>query len=142
MIAQLRAVKAELPEAWPIHVLVVKGATQTTVPAVPYVVLESPGFGLPEEVPASDATEDLATSLRVKVVATSGTECAAILDIVRGVLSPGGALTRIPLEGHRLETKYLRSEFIAADTSLKVLSTNTHPVVGVESYDLTSQPLT
>lgn len=141
MIAELTAVKTALPTHWPVHVLVVPGVTATTIPPVPYVVLEAPGWGAPDEVAATEEAEELDADFRVKVVGKSGAQVVTILELVRAVLSPGRSLTRVPLDAHRLETLYLRSEFVQADTSVKVIESNTHPVVGVDTYRLTSQPI-
>jgi hypothetical protein len=141
VIPQLEAVKAALPGTWSVHLLTVPGATATAVPALPYVVLEGPGWGIPEEVADAGPAEELDVDLRVKVVGKSAAQVVTMLDIARRNLSPGGQLTLVPMDDHMLETKYLRSEFVAADTSVTVLQSNTHPVVGVDSYRLTSQPI-
>lgn len=141
MIEELNAIKAALPEHWPVHVFAVPGVTSTQVPPVPYVVLETASWGAPDEVSETGEAEELDTPLRVKVVGKSGAQVVTILGIIRGVLSPNLALTRVPLGAHRLETLFLRSEFVQPDTSVRVIESNTHPVVGVDSYRMTSQPI-
>jgi hypothetical protein len=44
------------------------------------------------------------------------------------------------VDARAAETKFVRAEFVAPDTSSTITSTDRHPVQGVDTYRLHSQP--
>lgn len=147
MSAEFEAIKAALGARWPVHLYSVDGTSvdstgTPTVPRPPYVVLEGPSYGRPDELPVVDETEDRAFTWRLKAVGVNTASVVQVLAICRGVLSPNGAQTVVPMSGRLLVTRFERSEFVGVDTSVKVINSNTFPAVGVETYQLTSQPTT
>jgi hypothetical protein len=108
--------------------------------ALPYVVIGLPGWGSPDELPLCGHDFTLDARLTVKAVAGTTEGCYAVLAKVRARLSPDMRWTPLAVEHRAAETKFVRAEFVAPDTSSTITSTDRHPVQGVDTYRLHSQP--
>ncbi len=121
--------------SYAVHVAYADPKAQT----LPYVILGAPGWDSPDDVPLSGASDDLDAEVRVKVVAGNGDAVLEVLKKIRDELSPGKASTVLTVSGRVARIKFVRSEFVAPDTSV-TLTNGTHPTQGVETYRITSQP--
>ena len=136
MRAHLDALRAALSSvaAGGVHVAYAHDA------ALPYIVLSSPRWGVSGELPVCGADGALDVEFRVKAVAGTGDGVYAVLAKAQAVLSPGLLGSPLTVPGRFASTKFVRSESVAADTSTTVTSTDRHPVQGVDTYRLHSQP--
>lgn len=136
MIEHLKAVEAALASL---------GYTSHRIYAVKptrqYLVLGGRAWGGATERALSGPVADLATDLRVTAVAGTPDGVGVMLARARAILSPGLEWTRLPMSGWRVETRFLRSEFIDVDTSTKNTDTGLHPAWGVDSYSFVAQPI-
>ena len=90
-----------------------------------------------------DIQDHVDCDVRVKAVAGSTPAGAHIvLDAVKAELSPGGASTPLTVPGHSAVLKWLRHEVTEVDESVTLTDSNRHPVFGVDTYRLISQPTT
>lgn len=140
MIGHLDAVKARIAPlrstgTFSVHVGYAGSKAQT----LPYFVLGGRGWASPDDAPLCGATEDLDTEIRVKAVGANADSVLTVLKTVRADLSPGLASSVLVVAGRRARIKFVRSEFVDADTSV-TLTDGTHPTQGVDTYRLTSQP--
>lgn len=135
----LLALKAVIEAVIPCHVVTVDGATEVTVPKPPYAVVAAVDRRS-GEVPVCDDRGVLDTEVRVTVVGITAVQAFAKLDLIADVLSPGLSWTPLTVAGRDAQLQWQRTEFVAADTDVVVIGTDTHPVVGVDSYRLISQP--
>lgn len=135
MIAHLKAVKAALePLAYSTHLV------WAAEPPAQYLVLTGRAWDRPEEMPICGATASLETEFRVKAVAGTPEGAGIMLGRVRGVLSPNLAPTAVPMAGRVVTVRFLRSEFLDVDPDTTITDTNRHPGVGVDTYQLYSEP--
>jgi hypothetical protein len=140
VIDELAAVKARVAGlrstgAYAVHVAYADPKAQT----LPYFVLGAPGWDSPDDVPLCGVDDDLDAEIRVKAVERSGGAVLVLLKKVRDNLSPGKQSSVLVVEGRAARIKFVRSEFVAADTSV-TLTDGTHPTQGVDTYRITSQP--
>jgi hypothetical protein len=110
------------------------------IPVPPYVVLEFPGSGRGDEESLTGAETATEGRFRVKAVAGTPEGAGILLGLVRAVLSPDGAWAAVPIDGHRVEVVFERSEFVTVDRDVTIPQTNRHPGIGVDTYRLVSQP--
>lgn len=137
MIAELTAVDARIEAlSYATHI----GYTDSKAQALPYVVLGAPGWDATAEVPLCGSSDVLDAEIRVKVVSGEATGVMKALKIIRDDLSPALASSVLEVPGRVARIKYVRSEFVAPDTSV-TLTNGSHPTQGVETYRITSQPV-
>ena len=135
MIAHLNAAKARI-EALGFEVHIAHAATSSTK----YVVLSAPGWDASDELPVCGVSDVLDADLRVKAVTGTPAGVLTMLALIRAALSPGFTAAPLTVEGRAATTKFVRSEFVSADTTVTITATNRHPVQGVDTYRLVSQP--
>lgn len=135
MIAHVAALKAMI-EALGLEVHVAHATTTATK----YVVLSVPGWDMGQEMPVCGVSDVLATDVRVKAVTGTPVGALTMLALIRAALSPGFTAAPLTVEGRAATTKFVRSEFVSADTTVTITATNRHPVQGVDTYRLVSQP--
>lgn len=141
MMDHLKAVAAKLAElGYPVHIGWAYGSTDTTVPAVPYIVLAGPGWGIdPAEMPVAGADDALDAPMRLTAVGGNPEAAGIVLGRARALLSPRMAATPLTVDGRSSASiQYTRSEFIGVDRDVTITNTNRHPGVGVESYRIRS----
>lgn len=137
MIAEVEALRAEIAAQTPYAV----HAFAAPSLSLPQVVIEAPPTGDRGELSACGTTSAVDDTVRVKAVAGTSEGVAMMLARIGEVLSPGREVRRLPMPGRALDVVWVRSEFVAADTSVTIPSTNRHPAVGVDSYRVVSQPI-
>ena len=140
MIEHLAAMKPRIAGlrstgSYAVHI----GHADPTAQTLPYVIISAPGWASPDDLPLCGATTDLDAEVRVKVVAGNGDAVLTVLKLIRASLSPGLASSALTVSGRRARIKFVRSEFVAPDTSV-TLPNGTHPTQGVDTYRITSQP--
>lgn len=136
MIEHLQALKASLvPLSYPTHMLWASEVTGQ------YLVLGSPGWTRPGEMPLCGESDDLDTDIRVTAVTGTPDGVLTMLARVRGLWSPRLAQTRVPMAGRDVRLRFVRSEFVTVDQDVTLANTSRHPGVGVDTYRLVSQPL-
>ena len=84
--------------------------------------------------------DDLDVDIRVKAVAGTAEGSAIMLRRVRGLLSPDRSWTAVAVDGRAAHIRFVRSEFVGVDRSVKAADTDRHPGVAVDTYRLVSQP--
>jgi hypothetical protein len=136
MIEHLTAIQAALASlGYPTHRI------YAAKPAAQYLVLGGRAWDGTGEPALAGPVRDIETDLRVTAVAGTPDGVAIMLRRVRDVLSPGGVWHRVPMTGWRLDTRFLRSEFIDVDTSTTNAASGLHPAFGVDSYQLAAQAI-
>lgn len=133
----MKAIQAALEGLDPSGYTTYIGRATGAVPAQ-YIVLEPPGWGDPEEVPAGGLTDDLYADIRIKAVAASIDGVLIMLSRVRQRLSPARQATAVNVVGRSAWIQYVRSEFVGVDRDITI-GTNQHPGFGVDTYHLTSE---
>ena len=101
----------------------------------PWIILEAPAWGSDPDVMLCGGMVRMETDVRVKAVAGTTGGVAIILANARAALP--GVLT---VSGRKASLEWLRSEFVALDTSATIPGTSRHPAYGVDTYRLTSVP--
>jgi len=144
--AHLRALAEHLGQlGYPVHLYRATGSVAAdgveVVPAVPYLVLRG-AWDNPDEVPVSDEHDELGTEVRVTATATTAEGAGVVLERVRGLLSPRGSWTVVPMAGRSVQVKRARAEVEPdVDMDLRLPNSNRHPGFGVDSYRLHSSPI-
>lgn len=106
----------------------------------PSASIQAPGYGVGDDIPLCGPGEAIDAPFRVLVTDLNEHNVHVGLAKIRADLSPGGLDARLVVEGRYATTTYVRSEFVGADTSVTYGQTNRHPAVGVDTYQLDSQP--
>ena len=136
MIVELRAIRDALrAEGLSAHI----GKVPADAP-YPTASVQAPGHGVPGEPALCGPGGEVEADFRVVVADETDTNAIISLGLVRAVLSPDLLEARLAVAGRYATTVYVRSEFVGADRSLTLPGTNQHPVVGVDTYRLHSQP--
>lgn len=99
------------------------------------LILSVPTAGSDSDLPVCGTSEAFEVPLRLKAVAFTPDGPGVMLNRARTLLAGP-----IPMEGRHVTLTWLRAEFVDVDTSVMIPDTDTHPFVGVETYQLTSQP--
>ena len=136
MIEHLKALQASLaPLEYPTHLLWAAEVSGQ------YLVLGSPAWSRPSDLPLCGASDDLDTDVRITAVTGTPEGVLTMLRRVRELWSPHLRPSRVPMAGRDARIRFERSEFVTVDQDLTIPNTNRHPGVGVDTYRLVSQPL-
>lgn len=138
MRAHLDAMKASLePLGYPVFAV---WAEDDALAALPYLVIEVPGWDRAAEDSLDDMSDSLLTDVRVKAVAGTPEGVLSVLSRVRGAWSPSGAWTSLTVPDRVARIHYERSEFVGVDRDFVIPGSTRHPAFGVDTYTLSSEP--